>query len=71
MDRGAWWGPWDSKELDTTKQLTHTHTHTHTHTLVDKVSYPQACCLLGQPLTGETLKLMEDSFFLLISSSFS
>ena len=22
---------WDHKELDTTKQLTHTHTHTHTH----------------------------------------
>ena len=24
--------PWGRKELDTTKQLTHTHTHTHTHT---------------------------------------
>ena len=23
---------WGCKELDETKQLTHTHTHTHTHT---------------------------------------
>ena len=28
MDRGAWWGCglWGCKELDMTKQLTHTHT---------------------------------------------
>ena len=30
MDRGAWWATslWDCKELNTTKQLTHTHTQT-------------------------------------------
>ena len=28
MDREAWWASlWGCKELDTTKQLTHTHTH--------------------------------------------
>ena len=31
MDGGAY-SPLGHKELDTTKQLTHTHTHTHTHT---------------------------------------
>ena len=25
------YSPWGPKELDMTKQLTHTHTHTHTH----------------------------------------
>jgi len=28
MDRGAWWGPWDCKELDMTE-----HAQTHAHKL--------------------------------------
>ena len=27
MDRGAWWVPWDRKELDITEQLVYKHSH--------------------------------------------